>query len=126
MEVLFHPSQPFYRHGVASARLEAVADGISRQWPRTGNRPASGVAPCRCCPVSVTLENAFHRSELPAYIDLEARLRPKIAKFAAIALLGPPAGRRRAVLSAARKAAQRLPPDPSELGDEDSERARDD
>ena len=65
-----------------------------------------------------TLESAFLRSELPVYLGPESRKRAA-TKLAAIAPLGRPPGEGETVLTVTRQAAERLPPDPSELGDED-------
>ena len=72
----------------------------------------------------ITLENAFHRSELPAYIN-PGEPAPKIAEFAAVELLGRPPVRGEPLLSVARKAAQTLPADPSKIADADRRMALD-
>ncbi len=65
-----------------------------------------------------TLESAFQRTELPAYLGPDSRKRVS-AKLAAIAPLGRPVGEGETALTVARQAAERLPPDPSEVVDED-------
>jgi uncharacterized protein with NAD-binding domain and iron-sulfur cluster len=66
----------------------------------------------------VTLENAFYRSELPVYLGPDSRARAA-GRLAAIAPLGRPPDEGETVLTVTRQAAERLPPDPSEVSDED-------
>jgi uncharacterized protein with NAD-binding domain and iron-sulfur cluster len=101
-------------------------DGAWKPWvmefPANGLEPGIGPMPALApLPLLVqfliTLESAFHRSVLPAYIDPGAP-RPKIAQFAALELLGRPPVPGELLLSAARMAAQKLSPDTSQISDE--------
>ena len=65
-----------------------------------------------------TMESAFDRSELPVYLGAESRARAT-AKLALLGPLGWPPGEGETVLAVARQAAERLPPDSSQVADED-------
>ncbi len=65
-----------------------------------------------------TMESAFNRSTLPAYLGIESRARAT-EKLASLAPLGWPPGEGETVLAVARRAAGRLPPDSSQVADED-------